>query len=70
MVEAMRCLGWCFEYVGDSWQPGAHLAHCGQVGWVSYVHVRDLVVGDGERTRGPGVQVLHAGLGVYVQQTF
>ena len=61
-------------YVGDpadlhrTRELGAQPADGLEVGGVVDVDVRDLVVGDGEGARGPGVEVLHAVLGVDLEQ--
>ena len=56
------------EQFGEPVESGEGLAGGGQVGGVAYVDVGELVVGDGEGAGGPRVEVLHAVLGVDVEQ--
>ena len=68
VVQAVLRLAGLVQDERDSGQPFAEFADGRQVGGIPDVHVGDLVVGDRERAGGPRVQVLHAGLGVDVQQ--
>ena len=68
MVQPVRRLAGRVEHLGHAGQAGAELRDRREVGRVADVDVGDLVVGDGERPRRPRVQVLHAVLGVDLQQ--
>ncbi len=68
MVQPMGRLGLAVEHLVHTGQTRYQVADPGQIGAVADVDVSDLVVGDGERPRRPRVQVLHAFLGVDLQQ--
>ena len=68
VVEAVRRLRAAVEHLVDAGELGAQPADRLEVGGVVDVDVRDLVVGDGEGPRGPRVEVLHAVLGVDLEQ--
>ena len=58
VVDAVAGLLFAIEHLVDAGQRLEHVARALQVGGVGDVHVRDLVVGDGERPRGPRVELL------------
>ena len=68
VIEPRVALGVGVEQRRHAGQRGEQLTDLGNVGGITDVDVRDLMVGDRERSRGPRIEVLHPVLCVDVQQ--